>query len=71
MVNLPSGVDIHNLIEDLRRFSWEAADILLHYSRIIAKSDDETDFLKNKNINDPVTVADLEVNNLIIKRDLM
>ena len=67
MVNLPSGVDIDNLIEDLRRFSWEAADILLHYSGILAKSDDETNFLKNKNINDPVTVADLEVNNLIIK----
>ena len=68
MVNLPSGVDIDNLIEDLRRFSWEAADILLHYSGILAKSNDETNFLKNKNINDPVTVADLEVNNLIIKR---
>ncbi len=68
MVNLPFGVDIDNLIEDLRKYSWEAADILLHYSGILAKSDDETNFLKNKNINDPVTVADLEVNDLIIKR---
>ena len=68
MVNLPIGVDIDNLIEDLRKYSWEAADILLHYSGILAKSGDETNFLKNKNINDPVTVADLEVNNLIIKR---
>ena len=28
MIKLPSGVDIHNLIDDMRIISWEA-DILL------------------------------------------
>ena len=35
MIKLPSGVDINNLIDDLRIFSWEAADILLYYSKLL------------------------------------
>ncbi len=68
MDKLPLGVDIHNLIDDLRIFSWEAADILLHYSQILQKLDDKTNIIKNKNATDPVTIADLEVNELILKR---
>ena len=68
MVKLPLGVDIHNLIDDLRIFSWEAADILLHYSQILQKLSKKTNIIKNKNAEDPVTVADLEVNELILKR---
>ena len=68
MINLPNGVDVNNLIDDLINFSWEAADILLNYSDIIKNSNQTLDILKNKNINDPVTLADLEVNELIIKR---
>ena len=68
MVRLPLGVDIHNLIDDLRIFSWEAADILLNYSQILQKLGDKTNILKNKNAKDPVTIADLEVNELILKR---
>ena len=68
MIKLPSGVDVNKLIDDLRNLSWEAADILLSYSNIIRSSDKKIEILKNKNINDPVTLADMEVNDLIIKR---
>ncbi|KGG09073.1 3'(2'),5'-bisphosphate nucleotidase CysQ [Prochlorococcus marinus] len=68
MVNLPSGVDINNLIDDLRIFSWEAADILLYYSKLLEDSQAKRNILQNNNENDPVTLADLKVNELIIKR---
>ena len=68
MIKLPFGVDVDKLIDDLRKFSWEAADILLSYSNIIKNSEQNIEVLKNKNINDPVTLADLEVNDLIINR---
>ena len=64
MIKLPNGVDINNLIGDLRDFSWEAADILKYYYQKIY----EDKFIKYKAINDPVTLADLKVNDLIIKR---
>ena len=68
MIKLPSGVEINSLIEDLRIFSWEAADVLLYYSKILKDPKHKTDILKNDNNEDPVTIADLKVNNLIIKR---
>ncbi|AIQ95453.1 3'(2'),5'-bisphosphate nucleotidase CysQ [Prochlorococcus sp. MIT 0604] len=68
MIELPFGVDVNNLIDDVINFSWEAADILLAYSNIIKNSEKKFEILKNKNINDPVTLADLEVNELIINR---
>ena len=68
MIKLPDGVNLNNLINDLKNFSWEAADILLTYSDFIKSSERKFEILKNKNINDPVTLADLEVNELIIKR---
>ena len=68
MIKLPSGVEINNLIDNLRIFSWEAADILLYYANIIKKLEQKNEILKNKNNNDPVTLADLEVNELIINR---
>ncbi len=68
MIKLPFGVEINNLIDNLRSFSWEAADILLYYSNSIKKSEQKNEILKNKNNNDPVTLADLEVNELIINR---
>ena len=68
MIKLPSGVEINSLIEDLRIFSWEAADVLLYYSKILKDPKHKTDILKNDNTEDPVTIADLKVNNLIIKR---
>ena len=68
MITLPCGLDPNDLIDDLRSFSWEASDTLLHYANIIKNSEQKKDFLKNKNNNDPVTLADLEVNELIINR---
>ena len=68
MIKLPSGVEISSLIEDLRIFSWEAADVLLYYSKILKDPKHKTDILQNDNNEDPVTIADLKVNNLIIKR---
>ena len=68
MFNLPSGVDINNLIDDIRIFSWQAADILLYYSKLLENSDDKKNILKNNSEDDPVTLADLKVNEIIIKR---
>ena len=49
-------------------FSWEAADILLSYSKLLKDSNYKSTILKNDNIEDPVTLADLKVNELIIQR---
>ena len=68
MIKLPSGVDINNLIDDIRIFSWQAADILLYYSKLLEDSDEKNNILKNNNEEDPVTLADLKVNEIIIKR---
>ncbi len=68
MVKLPFGVDINNLIDDLIIFSWEASDILLYYSRELRNSKQKNNIIKNNNEKDPVTIADLEVNDLILKR---
>ena len=68
MIKLPPGVDINNLIDDLKKFSWEASDILLNYAQIIKDSENKRKIIKNGNEEDPVTLADLEVNEMIIKR---
>ncbi len=67
MIKLPSGVDINNLIDDIRIFSWQAADILIYYSKLLENLDNKRIILKNNNEEDPVTLADLKVNELIIK----
>ncbi len=68
MIKLPSGLKINSLIEDLRIFSWEAADILLYYSKVLKDTNYKSNILKNDNIEDPVTLADLKVNEVIIQR---
>ena len=68
MINLPTGVDIKNLINDLREISWKASEILLSYSQILKDPYSKSNIIQNDNINDPVTLADLNVNNLIIKK---
>ncbi len=68
MIKLPSGVDIYNLIHDMRIISWQAADILLNYSELLKKPYYKKNILKNNNGDNPVTLADLKVNELIIKR---
>ena len=67
MIKLPSGIVINNLIEDLRSFSWEASETLLYYARILKDANNKNNILKNDNLEDPVTLADLKVNEIIIK----
>ena len=67
MVTLPNGVLINNLIQDLRIYSWEAADILLNYSEKIKDLGFKKEVLRSLDHNDPVTEADLTVNKRIIQ----
>jgi len=67
VIKLPPGVDINILLDDLRDISWEASEILLKYAQIIKDSKNKSNLLKNKNIQDPVTIADLKVNEIIIQ----
>ena len=68
MIKLPSGLDIKTLINDLRSFSWEASETLLHYSQILKDSRNKSNILQNDNVEAPVTLADLKVNDLIIQK---
>ena len=68
MIRLPSGLDINSLIDDLKIFSWEACDALLYYEQIIKDSQNKSKMIKNDNYEDPVTLADLKVNEIIKKR---
>ena len=68
MIKLPSGLEINNLIEDLRILSWEASDILLYYSQILKDPKNNSKILKNDDADDPVTLADLRVNEMIIQK---
>ena len=66
MSKLPNSVDINNLLDDLRSCCWEASDILLNYSQKIKNEQYKSNFLKLKKNNEPVTLADLDVNSLIV-----
>ena len=68
MIKLPSGIDIKNLINDLRTFSWEASEILLCYAQVLKDSNNHNNLISNNNIDDPVTLADLKVNEIIINK---
>ena len=68
MIELPSEIDIKDLIEELKILCWEASDILLYYAKILKNSDNKDKIIRNHNLNDPVTIADLKVNEIIIKK---
>ena len=68
MNKLPAGLKINNLIDDLRIFSWEASDKLLYYAQILKDSNNKSNILKNESKEEPVTLADLKVNEIIIQR---
>jgi len=59
LIKLPCGVDLNDLIDDLRNLSWEVSDILLHYANNIKNSEQKKDFLKNKNNDDLFFMAEL------------
>tara|TARA_B100000886_G_scaffold77412_1_gene50157 strand:- start:120 stop:1028 length:909 start_codon:yes stop_codon:yes gene_type:complete len=67
VINLPTGVEINSLIDNLKCFSWEASGVLLHYAQILRNSNNKLSILKNDNEKDPVTLADLKVNEIIIQ----
>ena len=68
MTKLPGGLNINNLIDNLRIISWEAADILINYSKLIKDKSLKSNILENIDNDNPVTAADLKVNELIINR---
>jgi len=68
LIKLPPDIDLNNLIDDLRNFSWEASRILIYYAQILKDADNKSNILKNVNYDDPVTIADLKVNEIMIKR---
>ena len=67
MPNLPIDLSLRSLINDLKNISWQACDILLYYSQRIKDERFKSNLIKTKNNNEPVTLADFEVNNLIIQ----
>ena len=68
MIKLPSEINITKLIDDIRILSWQAADILLYYSKLLEDENYKKYIIKNDKADDPVTLADLKVNELIIKK---
>ncbi len=66
MIKIPFCLDKDKLINELKTISWEAADILLYYAEEIKDIKQKSKIIKNKGINDPVTLADLKVNELVI-----
>ncbi len=68
MIKLPSGLEIKSLIDDLRIFSWEACEAFFYYSQILKESNNKSNIIENDNYEDPVTSADLKVNEIIISR---
>ena len=68
MFNLPNQLDISNLIDDLRILSWEASDILIYYSKVFKERSSNKDLVQFKKNNEPVTLADLKVNDLVISK---
>ena len=68
MIKLISDLKTENLIKSLKEFSWEAAHIMIHYSQEIKNINNNSKLVKFKNNKEPVTIADLKVNRLIISR---
>jgi len=68
VIKLPNGIEINSLIDDLRCFSWEASEVLLYYAQILRNSNNKNSILRNNNENDPVTLADLKVNEIVIQK---
>lgn len=66
MFILPNGIDLNNLIENIKVFSWRSADILQNYSEKMRNLKFRNKALNVIDNNDPVTEADLEVNEQIV-----
>ena len=69
MIKLPSGLEIKNLIDDLRIFSWEACETLLFYSQILKESNYKSNILENDNYDEEL--YDELVDNVTAQNDIM
>ena len=65
MIKLPSGVDIKNLIKDLRIFCWEASEILIYYSQILKDSKNNSNIVQNNNYDNPGEIMSVLTQNQI------
>ena len=68
MVKLPNDININNLIDYLRIISWEAADILISYEETFKDLKKRGEVINTKSDKSPVTLADLKVNEIILKK---
>ena len=68
MNHFPLGVNKKILINNLRTIGWEASDLLLYYSRVLNELGNKVKLEETGSNWDPVTIADLKVNELVIKR---
>ena len=46
VTKLPFGVNIKDLIDDLKILSWEASDVLTYYSRILRETNNKSNIIK-------------------------
>ncbi len=69
MIKLPFGVDINNLIHDLRIISLQASEILLYYSQMLKDSNNKNTIIEFRVNYDPVTLTDLKVNEFIVRKN--
>jgi 3'(2'), 5'-bisphosphate nucleotidase len=68
VIKLPSGIELQNLIDNLRILSWEASEKLTYYAQIVKDSNGKRNILRNDNFEDPVTLADISVNEIVINK---
>ena len=68
MIKLPNDINISNLIDYLRIISWEAADILIFFEGKLKDLKKRGEIIKTKSDKSLVTLADLKVNEIILKR---
>ena len=64
---VPEGVELNNLLDELRKLSWAAADVLIAYAR---GKEPPYGYPKSLNVEEggdgPVSAADMAVNDLLI-----
>ncbi len=68
MNKFPLGINPKIFINNLREIGWEASDLLLYYSRFINELGNKVKPEETGSNWDPVTIADLKVNDLVITK---
>ena len=60
IIKLPLGVDIENLVDDLRLLSWEANEILLYYAQILKDPSNKNNIIENNGFK-LIKMSDIEL----------